>query len=69
MKNSFLNLAVAPERTYEDPQQLPFTEQVFLVCECGHEIYYGEKYWNINGNIACSECIEDVLKDYERKAE
>lgn len=69
MKHSILTLREAPDRTFEDPQQIPFTERVYFRCECGKEVYYGEKYWNFNGNKACSECIEDVLKDYERMAE
>ena len=69
MQNSFFTLNEAPERYAEDPQTLPNKPQIYKHCECGAIIYVGDKFWNFDGNIACKECIEDVLSDYERVAE
>lgn len=57
-----------PERTFTDPQSIPNKPQMYKRCECGAMIYFGDKYWDFYGNIACKECIEEVLKDYEREA-
>lgn len=66
MKNSFMNLSVMPERSFEDPQneEIPFWERVFCRCDCGREIYEREEYWNINGTIYCQDCIKEHIEDY-----
>ena len=58
-----------PERTFTDPQSISNKPQMYKRCECGAMIYVGDKYWNFDGNIACKECIEEVMKDYEREAD
>lgn len=67
--NSFMTLRAAPDRYGVDVQTLPNKPQIYKRCECGAMIYVGDKYWNYDGNIACKECIDDVLRDYERMAE
>lgn len=37
--------------------------KVICICsECGAEIFEGEKYYNINGEPWCEECIEGTIK-------
>lgn len=67
--NSFFDLDESPERYGVDVQTLPNKPQIYKRCECGAMIYVGDKYWNFDGNIACKECIDEVLSDYERVAE
>lgn len=69
MKHSILTLREAPDRYGVDPQTLPIKPQIYKRCECGEMIYVGDKYWNFEGNIACKECIDEVLNDYERMAD
>ena len=33
-----------------------------IICECENEIYPGEEYWNINGEIYCKKCLRDFRK-------
>lgn len=44
---------------------------MYECCVCGSEIYEGDEYYEINGDIYCEECIESEFKktaealDYE----
>ena len=66
MNNSFMNLSVMPERTFDNPyeKEVPLWEQVFKRCDCGNNIMRNEEYWEINGNVWCQKCIKEHIEDY-----
>ena len=57
------------DKFYSDPQQ---QEQIpWYICEkCGREIYEGDTFWNIDGNIYCDiECgTEESEKLFRKEA-
>ena len=66
MNNSFMNLSIMPERTFEDSQnkEVPLWEQIYKKCDCGRDIMRNEDYWVIDGITYCQDCIKDHVEDY-----
>ena len=44
----------------------PEPEILFFCAECGNEIYEGEEYWLLHGEIYCEQCIEDAKRFAEK---
>lgn len=41
---------------------------VYCRCdECGGDIYYGNEYWNYDGDIVCEDCEPDYRKKHFRR--
>lgn len=64
MSNSFMNLSVMPERTFEDAQNVdvPFEREVVCKCDlCGGDIYHDDKGYKYKFNNICNR--EDCEKE------
>lgn len=51
-----------------EPKERPLEPpEPSVVCECdvcGQDIYDCETYWDIEGDIVCSDCLRDYAEDY-----
>lgn len=64
MKNSFMNLSVMPERTFENQyeKKIPHHERIYAKCDlCGQDILCGEDYYRYKFNNICNR--EDCMKE------
>lgn len=53
------------ERIKNDLQEIP----VYTRCDrCNAEIYYGNEYYNYEGDDLCEECFDDIQSDEKSEA-
>jgi hypothetical protein len=38
-------------------------EENFVLADCGHEVYSGERTYEKDGSTLCGDCVEDELGD------
>lgn len=45
-----------------------YTKKVFTTCDwCGGEIFCGDEYYNIHGEVLCFDCVQDCLRRAEEE--
>lgn len=64
-----MGLFEVPEREFVDPQTVECEPKVVMRCGCHGDIYEGEKYWIINGDVYCQGCIKEHIDDYLKQFE
>lgn len=70
MNNSFMNLSVMPERTFDNPYEKEEVESKDVVYKChicGEKIYNGETVWRFPFDIEVCDRAECKLEVFEEK--
>ena len=70
MNNSFMNLLVMPDRTFDNPYEKEEVESKDVVCKCyicGEKIYEEEQYYAFPFDVEICDRAECKLEVFEER--